>query len=225
MVPHESGKHLVARFGLDSHALVDRAAGSEIFVVAGACYGLVQYSRFSPRSTSAGPSCRQAAAATATNSHPTTLCPLNGVLAGAAANAGPIAPLPGVANGLACALARFCPLLPLNRRRSGRSEWNRRTSGAPTGRGSGCRVTTVYQEGCKSLAATRPGADARCDTGSTARWLQGAGVSRGGPAFPDSFCGRDFCGRDKWSPARFGLSRSETPPRGERRGVTCSSLK
>jgi hypothetical protein len=68
-------------------------------LVAGACYGLVQYSRYSPRSTSAAPSCPQAAAATATNSHPTTSCPRNGVPAGAAANAGRIVPLPGVAGG------------------------------------------------------------------------------------------------------------------------------
>jgi hypothetical protein len=35
VLPHESGKHLVARIGLDTHALV-AAGGSEKFVVAGA---------------------------------------------------------------------------------------------------------------------------------------------------------------------------------------------
>jgi len=53
-----------------------------------ACYGLVQYSRSLPRSASAGPSCRQTAAATATNSRPTTLCLLNAAFAGTADNAG-----------------------------------------------------------------------------------------------------------------------------------------
>ncbi len=41
VVPHESGKHLVARIGLDTQSLA-AAAGSEIFVVAGACSGLIQ---------------------------------------------------------------------------------------------------------------------------------------------------------------------------------------
>jgi hypothetical protein len=68
-------------------------------VVAGACYGLVQYSRFSPRSTFTGPSCRQAAAATATNSRPTTLCPPNAAPAGAAASAALLVPLLGDAGG------------------------------------------------------------------------------------------------------------------------------
>jgi 2-hydroxychromene-2-carboxylate isomerase len=36
VVPHESGKHLVARIGLDTEALLQAAGGSEIFVVAGA---------------------------------------------------------------------------------------------------------------------------------------------------------------------------------------------
>lgn len=35
VLPHESGKHLVARIGLDTEALL-AAGGSEIFVVAGA---------------------------------------------------------------------------------------------------------------------------------------------------------------------------------------------
>ena len=64
-----------------------------------ACYGLVQYSRFSARSASGRPFCRRTAAETATNLHPTTLCLRSGVLDGAAASAGPIVPLPGVANG------------------------------------------------------------------------------------------------------------------------------
>jgi hypothetical protein len=42
---------------------------------------------------------RQAAAATAMTSHATTLCSLNAAIAGAAANAGPIAPPPGAADG------------------------------------------------------------------------------------------------------------------------------
>jgi hypothetical protein len=37
VIPHESGKHLVARIGLDTQALV-AGGGSEIFVVAGARY-------------------------------------------------------------------------------------------------------------------------------------------------------------------------------------------
>jgi hypothetical protein len=60
----------------DQMPLGQVAGGSQIGLVAGACYELVQYSRFSPRKASAGPSCRQAAAATATNSLPTTLCAL-----------------------------------------------------------------------------------------------------------------------------------------------------
>jgi hypothetical protein len=51
------------------------------------------------RCASAGPSYPQSAAAMATNSHPTTSYPRNGVPAGAAADAGPIVPLPGVADG------------------------------------------------------------------------------------------------------------------------------
>lgn len=35
VMPHESGKHLVARIGLDTQSLA-AAAGSEIFMVAGA---------------------------------------------------------------------------------------------------------------------------------------------------------------------------------------------
>ena len=54
---------------------------------------------FQPETRPGGPSCRQAAAATATNSRPTTWCPLSVVLAGAAADAGPSVPLPGVAGG------------------------------------------------------------------------------------------------------------------------------
>jgi hypothetical protein len=37
VLPHQSGKHLVARIGLDMQELVQSAANSEIFVVAGAC--------------------------------------------------------------------------------------------------------------------------------------------------------------------------------------------
>jgi hypothetical protein len=86
---------LVALWDQEETALLRRAD----HLVAGACYGLVQYSRFSPRRASAGPSYPQPAAATATNSHPITSCPRNAVPAGAAANAGPIVPLPGVADG------------------------------------------------------------------------------------------------------------------------------
>jgi hypothetical protein len=45
------------------------------------------------------PCCCQAAAGTATNSRPSPLYPLSAAPAGAAANAGPIAPLPGGAGG------------------------------------------------------------------------------------------------------------------------------
>ena len=79
----------------DQMPLGQVAGGSQIGLVAGACYELVQYSRFSPRKASAGPTCRQAAAATATNSLPTTLCALGRGTAAAAANAGPIVPRPG----------------------------------------------------------------------------------------------------------------------------------
>jgi hypothetical protein len=40
VTPHESGKHLVARVGLDLAQLVQASGGSEIFMVAGAWYGL-----------------------------------------------------------------------------------------------------------------------------------------------------------------------------------------
>ena len=39
VVPHETGKHLVARIGLDLAQLVQASGGSEIFMVAGAATG------------------------------------------------------------------------------------------------------------------------------------------------------------------------------------------
>jgi hypothetical protein len=60
---------LVALWDQEETALLRRAD----HLVAGACYGLVQYSRSSSRNASVRPSCRQAAAATATNSRPTTV--------------------------------------------------------------------------------------------------------------------------------------------------------
>jgi hypothetical protein len=70
-----------------------------IFGVAGERCGLIQYSRSSALKASGGPSCRQAAPATATNSRPTTWCPLSKAPAGAAANAGPSVPLAGAGGG------------------------------------------------------------------------------------------------------------------------------
>jgi hypothetical protein len=46
VVPHESGKHLVARIGLVTEALLQTAGGSEIFVVAGAGFGAIQWASF-----------------------------------------------------------------------------------------------------------------------------------------------------------------------------------
>jgi hypothetical protein len=90
------------RFALD--LVLDEPLGGYGIIHAGrekgACYGLVQYSRFSARSASGRPFCRRTAAETATNSYPTTLCLRSGVPDGAAANAVPIVPPPGVANGL-----------------------------------------------------------------------------------------------------------------------------
>ena len=40
VVPHESGKHLVARLGLVTKSQIQAAGGSEIFVVAGGCFEL-----------------------------------------------------------------------------------------------------------------------------------------------------------------------------------------
>jgi hypothetical protein len=57
-------------------------------------------------------SCRQTAAATATNSRPTTLCLLIAAFAGTAGNAGPIVPVPGDAGGrpwLKCSSATQLP--------------------------------------------------------------------------------------------------------------------
>jgi hypothetical protein len=44
VVPHESGKHLVAKIGLDTEALMASGA-SEIFVIAGARYAISRTSR------------------------------------------------------------------------------------------------------------------------------------------------------------------------------------
>jgi hypothetical protein len=68
-------------------------------LAAGACYGLVQYSRFSARNAPKGRSCRQATAATAMNSCPTTWRPPSAARAGAVGNAGLTVPLPGAAAG------------------------------------------------------------------------------------------------------------------------------
>ncbi len=42
MLPHKSGKHWVARVGPDLQQLVQASGDSEILVVAGACFGLIQ---------------------------------------------------------------------------------------------------------------------------------------------------------------------------------------
>jgi site-specific DNA recombinase len=65
------GEYLTAEFELEGARLL-AAADAKISVVAGACFGLVQYSRSSALNGSGRPSCRQAAAATATNSRLTT---------------------------------------------------------------------------------------------------------------------------------------------------------
>jgi hypothetical protein len=75
------------------------AASAPKNVVAGACYRLVQYSRFSAQNGSGEPFCRQSAAATVTRSRPTTSSPPSGVLDGGAANAGPRGPQLGVLGG------------------------------------------------------------------------------------------------------------------------------
>ncbi len=93
-------------------------------VVTRACYGVVQYFRFSARSASPGPFCRQTAAATATNLRPTTLRPPSAAPAGAVGDAALSAPPPGGAGGrlrLKCSSSPDCTTAP---RRGGATDCN-----------------------------------------------------------------------------------------------------